>query len=88
MNRKELLDVYFLDARAKVVDLAAFLDRLHRSEGDVDYRYQALKQALTELERDDAQCARRVLLSFSDPTAEQIEKAPATVASGAWPGRV
>ena len=86
MNRSELLDLYFLDARAKVIDLAAFLDRVGRAEGEADFRYHALRQALTELQRDAAGCARRVLVSFSDPTTEPIEKATAKGACGAWPG--
>ena len=85
MNRRELLDLYFLEARAKVIDVAAFLDRVSRAEGETDFRYLALKQAITELQRDDAQCARRVLLNFSDPTAEPIERATAKGACGAWP---
>ena len=87
MNRRELLDLYFLEARAKVVDLAAFLDRVRRAEGETDFRYQALKQAFTELLRDDPECARRVLLSFSDPTTEPIAKATVKGACGAWPGK-
>jgi hypothetical protein len=87
MNRRELLDLYFLEARAKVIDLAAFLDRVRRAEGEYDFRCRALKQAFTELQRDDSDCARRVLLSFSDPTTEPIEKATTKGACGAWPGQ-
>ena len=50
MNRSELLDLYFLEARAKVIDLAAFLDRMNRAEGDADFRFHALKQGLAELQ--------------------------------------
>ena len=32
MIRKQLLDLYYLDARAKLIDLAAFLDRLDRGK--------------------------------------------------------
>ena len=87
MNRRDLLDLYFLEARSKVIDLAAFLDRVRRAEGETDFRYRALKQAFTELQRDDDQCARRVLLSFSDPTTEPIEKATTKGACGAWHGK-
>ena len=86
MTRQELLDLYFVDARAKLIDLAALLDRVERAEGEADFRYEALKKAFQELERREAQCARRVLLSFSDPTTEPIEKATDKGACGAWSG--
>ncbi len=87
MNRTELLDLYFLDARAKVIDLAAFLDRLGRAEGQADFRYQSLKDAFVELQSDQSGRARRVLLKLSDPSAEPVEKAAAKGACGAWPGK-
>ncbi len=85
MNRSELLDLYFLEARAKVIDVAAFLDRIHRAPGAADFRFDALKAALAELQRDETDCARRVLLSFSDPTTEPIAQATTKGACGAWP---
>ena len=88
MNRSELLDLYFLDARAKVIDLAAFLDRVGRAEGEADFRYNALKQSLKELQGDEAGCARRVLLKFSDPSTEPVEKAATQGACGAWAGQI
>jgi hypothetical protein len=87
MNRRELLDLYFLEARAKVIDLAAFLDRVRRAEGETDFRFQALQQAVKELQRDEPDCARSVLLNFSDPTTEPIEKATTKGACGAWLGK-
>ena len=87
MNRSQLLDLYFLEARAKAIDLAAFLDRIQRASGEADFRFDALKAALAELQRDEADCARRVLVSFSDPTTEPIPQATAKGACGAWPGK-
>ena len=86
MNRSELTDLYFMEARSKIIDLAAFLDRLGRADGEHDFRYTALKQAMRELLRDEGDCARRVLLSFSDPTTEPIDKATTKGACGAWSG--
>ena len=37
MTRQQVLDQYFMDARHKLIDLAAFLDRVDRSEGDADW---------------------------------------------------
>ena len=87
MTRQQVLDLYFMDARAKVIDLAAFLDRLERASGDADFRLHALRKALEELGQNHGQCARRVLLSLSDPTSEPIPAATTKAASGAWPGQ-
>jgi hypothetical protein len=87
MKRTQLLDLYFLEARAKLIDLAAFMDRVDRGEGETDFRYDAFKQALQELNRGAAERAKSVLLSLSDPTAEPVEKAPGKGAVGAWPGK-
>jgi hypothetical protein len=86
MNRQELLDLYFLDSRAKLIDLAAFLDRLDRAEGEADFRLAAFQQALEQLHRADARRAEQVLLSLSDPTAEPIPAATTKAACGAWAG--
>jgi hypothetical protein len=84
MTRNELLDLYFMDARAKLIDIAAFLDRLDRGTGDADFRLAAFRKALTELAGTDPQRAKNVLLSLSDPSHEPIEKAPGKGAVGAW----
>jgi len=87
MNRQQLLDLYYLDSRAKLVDLAAFLDRLDRAEGEADFRLASFKRALEELHRTDARRAEQVLLSLSDPTAEPIPAATTKAACGAWAGK-
>jgi hypothetical protein len=86
MTRRELLDLYFMDARSKLIDLAAFLDRLDRSEGDADFRLAAFHEALKKLASTDPSRARQVLLAFSDPTTEPLAAAPGKGACGAWPG--
>ena len=87
MNRQQLLDLYFLDARAKLIDLAAFLDRLDRATGEADFRLAALTKAAAELRRNDVRRAEHVLLSLSDPTTEPIPAATTKAACGAWPGK-
>jgi len=86
MNRHQLLDLYFLDARAKLIDIAAFLDRLDRGEGEADFRLEAFRKALDELSGGEPRRARQVLLSFSDPSTEPLERSPGKGACGAWPG--
>ena len=85
MKRQQLLDLYFMEARAKLIDLAAFLDRVDRGEGEADFRYAAFKKALRELNSRQPQRAKRVLLSLSDPTKKPLAKATVKGAAGAWP---
>jgi len=87
MTRNELLDLYFMDARAKLIDLAAFLDRVDRGTGDADFRLAAFRSAMKELSGGEPTRARAVLVSLSDPTSDPIEKSPGKGAVGAWPGK-
>jgi len=86
MTRQQVLDLYFLEARAKLIDLGAFLDRVNRAEGPDDFRLAAFRKALEELPRGGPHAAKRILLAFSDPTTEPIPAATTKAASGAWPG--
>lgn len=86
MTRQQLLDLYFMEARAKLIDLGAFIDRIERGTGDEDFRMKAFRTALSELSKAEPQKARRVLLSLSDPTTEPIPAATTKAASGAYPG--
>ena len=79
-----LVDLGFMDSRSKLIDLAAFLDRVQRAGQDGDFRVQALKNALTLLSQDKPQRAKDVLLSFSDPSTEPIAKATMQGAIGAF----
>ena len=88
MTRQQVLDLYFLDARFKLIELAAFLDRVDRAEGDADFRLAAFHQALRELDSNKPERARQVLLAFSDATTGPIENAPGKGAVGAWPGKL
>ena len=86
MTRNELLDLYFMDSRAKLIDIAAFLDRVDGGTGEADFRLAAFREALKELAGIKRARAKGVLLSLSDPTTEPIEKSPGKGAVGAWPG--
>lgn len=82
-SKKELLDLQFIDARHQLINLAAFLDRIDRHEGEEDYRYTALKNALPILLDDRPDRARSVLESLSDSTTEIPFNAPFQGAFGA-----
>jgi hypothetical protein len=95
MTRQQVLDLYFLDARHKLVELAAFLDRVERADvpsspsastrrAKDDFRLKAFRAALSELSGNKKQKAKKVLLAFSDLTTEPIAKAEVKGAAGAW----
>jgi hypothetical protein len=86
MTRAQVLDLYFMDARCKLIDIAAFLDRVQRSEGAEDFRMRAFRAALNELSGETPHRAKAVLTSLSDPTTDPIPAATTKAACGAWPG--
>lgn len=86
MTRQQTLDLYFMDARCKLIELAAFIDRIERSGGEDDFRMKAFRLALAELSKGNREKAKQVLLALSDPTTEPIPAATTKAACGAWPG--
>jgi len=86
MNKQQLIDLYFLDARARLIDIAAFLDRIEQADGEEDFRMASFRKAIGVLSQGEPQKAREVLLTFSDPTTQPIEQAHGKGACGAWPG--
>jgi len=86
MKKQEILDLDFVEARHKLIDIGAFLDRLARSEGDDDFRMDAFRRAMLEACKQEPHTASRILLTFSDPTQEPIAAAFTQGACGAWPG--
>lgn len=86
MTRQQVLDLYFLDARHKLIDLAAFLDRMERASGQDDFRLKAFRAALGKLSGHRKQKAKNVLLAFSDLSIRPIDKATTKAACGAAKG--
>ena len=85
MTRQQVLDLYFLDARHKLIEIAAFLDRVERCDGKEDFRLKSFRAALTKLDGKKKHKAKAMLLAFSDPTTEPILKATNKGACGAFP---
>lgn len=79
-------DIGFMDARSKLIDLAAFLDRVQRAGQEGDFRVVELRKAIALLAGEEPSRAKRVLLAFSDPTTEPIPKATMQGATGAYKG--
>jgi hypothetical protein len=84
MEDVNLVDLGFMDARIKAIDIAAFLDRVQFAGQEGDYRVVELRKALACLLEGEHGRAERVLLSLSDPTLEPIPAAPGKGAAGAW----
>ena len=90
LTQRQLIDEYFMEVRAKLLDVAAFLDRLDRSvdrNAEDDFRMLAMRQALQAL------CARSpgrvydIPMIFSDPTTEPLEQLDRKSAFGAFDSR-
>lgn len=86
MTQQQVLDLYFVEARFKLIEIAAFLDRADRAGGTEDFRLKAFKEALAALSQQGPKRAEAVLLKFSDPTTDPIPSATTKAACGAWPG--
>jgi hypothetical protein len=85
MTKQQVLDLYFLDARHKLIELAAFLDRVERADGKDDFRLKAFRMALANLNGKTKTKVKDVLIAFSDPTTEPVAKAAGKGAVGAYP---
>ena len=82
-TRKELLDLQFIEMRHRLIDLAAFLDRIDRHEGADDFRNDALRKALPILLEDRPDRAKAILEALSDSSVEPIPCAAFQGAFGA-----
>lgn len=80
----DLVDLDFMDARARLLDLSSFLDRVERAGQMGDYRVRALIEALPLLNSTGSNRTAEILLSLSDPTDEPIPEAHTKGAAGAW----
>ncbi len=72
LTATDVLNREFLELRAKILELAASLDRLERASGDVsdDLRLAKLQRAIELLQGETGGRAERVQLLFSRPYNE------------------
>ena len=89
MTRTEIIDAYFMEHRARLIDIAAWLDRLDRARDSVpiaDVRETAFRQALELLTDGSSHRVRRILTLLSDHSADLPQSAHGMKgASGAPP---
>ncbi|MDD2732482.1 MAG: hypothetical protein PHF56_00960 [Desulfuromonadaceae bacterium] len=90
MDAMEILELYFVENRARLLDIASFLDRIDRYEGAetarADFRYTAFQNAVDLLKSGAAGRTAAIQTIFSDPTTEPLESAVGLKAFGAWKG--
>lgn len=84
MTRAQVVDAYFMEHRACLLDVAAFLDRIDRSgPGADDFRMNAYRGAIALLLDGKPERTRRILELFSDPSTTPIAAAHVKGATGA-----
>lgn len=97
LEASEVIERYFLENRARVIEIAAFIDRISRiaDSGDSggsggttsDFRMISLRNALGVLLDGDGCKAARAQLAFSDMSTEPIGSAAGMKGvCGAWKG--
>lgn len=86
--RSKIVDLYFMEHRAKLIDIAAFLDRYERADADCandDFRIEAIRRAIEILGDNKADRAKRILELLSDHSSDPIATAGMQGAFGANP---
>ena len=86
LSAKELVDEYFIENRTRLLEIAAFLDRLDRvdpSYAEQDFRMKACNEAIAHLGRPRDRLDRIQML-LSDPTIEPLGALDRKSAIGAY----
>lgn len=81
---RAVVDLGFVPVRAKLLEVAAFLDRVERHGVADDWRCAALREAARLLADGQPERARRILEALSDPTTEPDAVSTGKAAAGAW----
>lgn len=91
LEKSTVLSLYFMEHRAKLIDLAAFLDRVDRAQDDLEggeeFRVRALREGIKVLLEDEPGRTKRILELFSDHSSEPIPSAGMQGAYGVAPHR-
>jgi hypothetical protein len=84
----QLVDEYFIENRNRIIEVAAFLDRLDRADsaiGATDFRVRALRRALeVVLAGGQADRVREIQMLMSDPNTEPLPALDRKGAVGAY----
>lgn len=86
LTQAQLLDLSFMEHRAQLLALAAFLDRLDRAKGEhvgQDFRLVALREALLVLTSPEPGRVGRAQMRLSDQNLDLLELRDSQSAYGA-----
>ena len=86
LSPKEVVDEYFIENRTRLLEIAAFLDRLDRTDpayASQDFRMKAFNEALTAVSEGSGRL-ERIQQLFSDPTTEPLGALDRKSAYGAY----
>ena len=86
LTKKQLIEKNFSQYRNKVIEVAAFLDRLDRAKNDVhnDFRLQALSKSIEILNTRNSNRVKKILMALSDPNLEPLKSLDIKSAYGAY----
>jgi hypothetical protein len=89
LSPKELVDEYFIENRTRLLEIAAFLDRLDRTDASyasVDFRMRAFAEAVQALGAVEGAAGRldRIQHILSDPRTEPLDALDRKSALGAY----
>ena len=90
LTPREVVDEYFIENRTRLLEIAAFLDRLDRTDpsyATADFRMQAFNDALAAVSQGKDRL-ERIQLLLSDPTTEPLGALDRKSAFGAYDGDV
>jgi hypothetical protein len=90
LNSAQLVDEYFIENRNRILEIAAFLDRLDRAnaaEMATDFRMLALSEILNVLAGAAGSRVARIQEILSDPTTEPLPALDRKSARGAYDAR-
>lgn len=82
----EIVDEYFIENRTRLLEIAAFLDRVERADPSVaarDFRMQVLNEAVQAL-AGTSDRLMRIQMLLSDPTVEPLDRLDRKSALGAF----
>jgi len=89
LTQTELLDLSFMEHRAQLLAVAAFLDRLDRAQGadqasaEQDFRLRAFREALGVLTSEEPGRVKRAQMLLSDQNLELLDLRDSQSAFGA-----
>ena len=87
LSPKDIVDEYFIENRTRLLEIAAFLDRLDRADpawASQDFRMKAFAEALAAAAAQGSSRLDRIQLLFSDPTTEPLGALDRKSAFGAY----